>query len=967
MKKMTRMKRATGLCLAGAILFTGLCSTVQAGNTTPANEKNVSAQTAVPADMAEQSYRQYYSQFASVPRSQQEIVISAADFAKKEGDGITVLDSFAGRSKVLEWNETDGANAVEWRFNAPEVSLYAVELHYYAKESKNNSLNLALTINGQTPSRSAGSLQLPKMWKNAESEKKYDKTGNEVRPNQVQVLDWQRSFFQDAEGVLNEPYVFCFRKGENVLKLTGIRTDFVLDKIVLRNVKTPDAYAVAISDGKSSPDIQDQCIQLEGEDATLKSSSTLAPMYDRTSAATSPTDPVLMRYNTIGSYQWQTPGQWIEWTFRVEKPGYYNIAMRTRQNYQRAYPSNRRIYIDGKVPFAEMMQVPFHFSPDWYIKTLGDEKPYRFYLKAGEHTIRMEVVPGDSAAITAELQECVLQLNTLYRRIIMVTGTQPDNFRDYSLKTEIPGIEDTMREIRDRLKVAYDNIGNATGLRDGDTANIDRLVVQLDGFLKDLDTVPRRLSNFSSNISSLSAWMLNLKNQPLEIDYIRIQSENVETPDADAGFMDNFLFAVRQFLGSFVMDYNSVGDTTEAADALNVWIGLGRDQVQIIKEMVDEHFTPKTGIPVNIKLAKDSMIQATFAGRGPDLALFVAQDQPANLAVRNAVMDLSKFPSFEKAASSFSKESFVPYTYEGGVYGMPLSGSFNMMFYRTDIFEELELEPPQTWEDVYKIIPVIQQKNMNIGLPKVVIDATGAGSGTSAMFDTLLLQKGLNYFDDNRSVTKFDQPGALEAFREWTDFYTKYGLPMDFDLYNRFRTGEMPLGIANYTMYNQLRVGAPELNGLWKMVQLPGTRREDGTIDRSTGLVGNCAVIFNKCHPENGWKFVEWFSSAEAQAQYGRTIEALLGPSARYDTANLDALQLLPWSKAEQKILLDQWENVKGIPQVPASYYISRNLYNAFRNVTIYYSNPREILYKYNKEMNAEIKRKRVEFGLEEG
>lgn len=69
--------------------------------------------------------------------------------------------------------------------------------------------------------------------------------------------------------------------------------------------------------------------------------------------------------------------------------------------------------------------MPFGFSPDWYIKTLGDEKPYRFYLGVGTHTIRMEVVPGDSAAITAELQECVLELNTLYRRILMVTGTQP--------------------------------------------------------------------------------------------------------------------------------------------------------------------------------------------------------------------------------------------------------------------------------------------------------------------------------------------------------------------------------------------------------------------------------------------------------------------------------------------------------------------------------------------------------------
>ncbi len=966
MKRMTGLKRMASLGLTAALLLTGLPVLADGSGTSGDDQTPAAAQTQTPADSADQTYRQYMAQYASVPRSSQAIEIPAVSFAWKEGDGVAVRESFEGREQVLEWKDGETDSCVEWRFTVPEISLYAVELHYYALESKNSELELSLMINGQTPSRSASSLVLHKMWKNESTEKRYDKTGNELRPKQIQVLDWQSGFFQDTEGILNEPYVFCFKKGENTLRLTGIRTDFVLEKIVLRNLEKPEQYTIAVSDSQSSTVIENQIIELEGEEATLKSSSAIAPMYDRTSAATSPADPVLMRYNTIGSYNWQTPGQWIEWSFDIKKAGYYTIALRARQNYQRAYPSNRRITIDGKVPFAEMMEVPFAFSASWYMKVLGDQKPYRFYLGVGTHTLRMEVVPGDAAAITAELQECVLELNNLYRRILMITGTQPDLFRDYALESEIPGLKEDMDAIRKRLKTAYENIEASSGIRDGDTANIDRLVVQLEGFLEDTDTIPQRLSNFSSNISSLSAWMLNLKNQPLEIDYIRIQSEDVPIPEAGSGFLEGLAFMARQFIGSFVMDYNAIGDTATTDEALDVWIGLGRDQVQIIKELVDENFTAQTGIPVNIKLAKDSMIQATFAGRGPDIALYVAQDQPVNLAVRNAVVELSQFDGFEEAAAAFSPESFVPYTYENGIYGMPVTGNFNMLFYRTDILEELGLKAPNTWEELYAMIPVIQQKNMNIGLPKVVIDATGAGSGTSAMFDTLLLQKGLNYFNDDLSSTNFDQPEALEAFREWTDFYTKYGLPLDFDFYNRFRTGEMPLGVANYTLYNQLSVGAPELSGLWEMAQLPGTLQEDGTLNRSTGLVGTSAVMFKKCEKENGWEFIQWFTGAETQAQYGRTIEALLGASARYDTANLEALQQLPWTRAQQKILLDQWDNVQGIPQVPASYYISRNLYNAFRNVTIYYSNPREILYKYNKEMNAEIKRKRVEFGLEE-
>ena len=176
----------------------------------------------------------------------------------------------------------------------------------------------------------------------------------------------------------------------------------------------------------------------------------------------------------------------------------------------------------------------------------------------------------------------------------------------------------------------------------------------------------------------------------------------------------------------------------------------------------------------------------------------------------------------------------------------------------------------------------------------------------------------------------------------------------------------MPIGIDAYSMYNKLYLGAPEIAGNWEMIHLPGTVQEDGTINHAASVTGTNAIIFdNGCNQNNAWEFIEWFTSAEIQADYGRQIEALLGSAARYDTANLEAFQMLPWSNAQQKQLLKQWSEVKGIPQVPASYYISRNLYNAFRNVTLNNSNPREVLYKYNQEINREIERKRVEFGLD--
>ena len=48
---------------------------------------------------------------------------------------------------------------------------------------------------------------------------------------------------------------------------------------------------------------------------------------------------------------------------------------------------------------------------------------------------------------------------------------------------------------------------------------------------------------------------------------------------------------------------------------------------------------------------------------------------------------------------------------------MPETQYYNLMFYRTDILEELELEIPQTWDDLIALLPAIQKANMNVGIP----------------------------------------------------------------------------------------------------------------------------------------------------------------------------------------------------------------------------------------------------------
>ena len=963
------MKKAVAILLAAVMAGSvpsgpAVQAQSQVSSAPAAAAGNVTAGTAAADE--DTDYYQYSQTYSFLPSGNETIPLTS-DMLTSTTGAAALVEEFEGKTGVLKMETAEEETAATWEFSVEKSGLYRIRIDYYALENRASDVIFGLQINGKTPFFGCDELSVSKVWQYDTYETgtfRTDRSGNESRPTPVQLAGWQTAYLTDNQGLTNDPYAFAFFEGEQSLTLTGEMTDIYVAGIELCPIPTLPTYAETsyALDHTAAPDTEP--VFIEAEHPVRQSHSSIIPMYDRTSAATSPSHPTQIRYNTIGSYNWQSQGEWITWEFDIEQAGIYQIGMRVRQNFQRGYDTNRRIYIDGEIPFEELALVEFPYDGDWYVQVLGNEEPFSFYLEEGRHTITMEVIPGRTCEIYHTLKESVSHLNTIYRKIIMVTGTTPDIYRDYYLEREIPTLEQELKEERDRLAATYQRLQNTYGGRDGDTATLDRLIVQLDSFLEDFETIPGRVSSFNDNISALSSWMVRLKDQPLEMDYIEIVPEAAEFRQANTGLWESISYFWNQFIGSFLVDYNTVGEGGEAA--LNVWVGLGRDQVQIIKDLVDSVFLPEHDFNVTIRLAKDSMIQATYAGTGPDVALFVGPDQPVNLAVRGALEDLTQFADYEEVAARFSPQASVPYEYDGGVYALPITGTFNMLFYRSDIFEELGLTPPNTWEEFDALIPILQRRNMNVGLPRVVMDGTGLSPSASSVFDTLLLQKGMTYFTEDRRQTRFDTPEALDAFKQWTEYYTKYNVPKDFDFYNRFRTGEMPIGIETYSMYNKLAVGAPEIAGNWEMVQIPGTVREDGTIDRTTTVNGTSAIIFaGKGKAENAWEFLKWFTSAEIQADYGRTVEALLGAASRYDTANLEALRLLPWTNAQQKQLLGQWESVQGIPQVPASYYISRNLYNAFRRVTLSNDNPREMLYTYNNEINREIERKRIEFGLD--
>lgn len=747
----------------------------------------------------------------------------------------------------------------------------------------------------------------------------------------------------------------------------------VIDYIKLYQVEEIPTYKeVAASYDNLDVDIEGKFIKIQGEDAVLKSSPTLYPINDRSSPVTEPYHVSKIRMNSIGGYNWRWPGQWITWEVDIPEDGLYKIGIKFKQNMLRGVYSTRKLYIDGKVPFKEMEKIPFYYNNKWDMHVLGgEEEPYFFYLTKGKHEITLEVTLGDLAPLIRTVENSVLELNRAYRQIIMITGASPDPYRDYELEKKIPGLLDTFKEQSEILSRVLNRLVEVTGEKSDKTAILNTMVVQLEDFIDRPETIQRRLDTFKTNVGALGTWILTVREQPLEIDYIVVASPEQKMPEPDVGFIKKATHEVRSFFYSFIEDYNTIGNVAEDEDdvEITVWIGTGRDQAQVMKQMIDDTFTPLTGIYVKLQLVDmNSLLPATLAGQGPDVAMQIQNNIPVNYAMRNAVVDLTEFPDFDEVANRFRESALLPYRYDGGVYALPEHQIFSMMFYRKDIFEELELKVPETWEEFYEIIPELQKNHMEVALP-LAQDPQNPGDVQNLIpnqtFVMMLYQNDGELYAEYGKKSALDSPVSMEIFKDWTSLYTNYKLPLKFDFLNRFRTGEMPIGIADYTFYNTLAVAAPEIRGLWEFVPVPGTIQEDGTIRREVSSTGTAVVIMEQAkNKEASWEFLKWWTSKETQVRFGREMESLMGAAARYPTANIEALEELPWPVKDYQRIEEQWQWVRGVPEVPGGYFTGRHLDNAFREVINNGTNPREALTDYVVYINDEIRAKRKEFNL---
>lgn len=970
-----------GAILIAAILLTWRSATNEPRAYPVVSDRDLFATLQSPEE-GEASYIQWIrgEKAASLKAAKGEgMTLLAADYAAAAPEAkITRRYDAERAADVVDWNNDEGW--LEWQVEVPEDGLYEVTVRYAPLDGSFGPIVRGIQIDGEFPYREAERLELDRLWKDRQYPYERNSIRNEVRPVQLEVKGWIEKTLAD-HSVSPEPLKIALAKGKHTLRLTGVSEPVSLHSISIEPpapIPSYAEYASAHEAGQSAGNGSWFDI-VEGENFKQKTASGIRTL-SISDAFISPDPKGRIAYNAIGGTTWQNPGESVSWDLTVPETGWYALDVKYFQGYNGNATAYRTIEIDGKVPFREMLRYRFAPHSSIRLETLSDSdgNPYRFYLTEGTHSLRLTADNSLIRPAILALYQINERLTDIEQSVRVISGNYGfggvanlDLTRVWEMDRYDPQIEEKLRSLRDGLRFISDYLkGLYQGTTEATTA-LDEAIDRLDRMLDDVNNLPNEVTAFTDIKFGINNWTQSIENQPMYVDQWIVRAPEADPDIKEPGTGTKIKYAAAEFFRTFFQSYDTEAESGDGE--LTIWVQRGRDYVDLLQSMIEEEFTPRTGIKVNLSLTtnQNALLMSSAAGDQPDLALGFGMEVPADFAMRGAAADLSTFEGFEEVEKRFNPGVMRSYEYDGKVFGLPETVTYNMMFVRNDILEDLGIKPPDTWEDVRNILPTLQENAMTFMYPKVsnILTAQTTFMPLRPDFITPFYQHGAEFYTSDGLKPKLADDKSYAAFQEWVDWYGKYDLPRDVqEFFNYMRFGAIPVGIGDISTYIQLKTAAPELAGNWSMLPIPGVKQPDGTVARWTSQGTTSAMILEASDKKaEAWKFLEWWTSDDVQSRYGRDIESLAGIAYRWNTSNVNALQTLPWEEEDLQAINEQWRWAKNMPFVPGYYMLPREMEFAWNDVLLNGTPPREALDEAQMSLMREMLRKQTELDLKPG
>jgi multiple sugar transport system substrate-binding protein len=330
---------------------------------------------------------------------------------------------------------------------------------------------------------------------------------------------------------------------------------------------------------------------------------------------------------------------------------------------------------------------------------------------------------------------------------------------------------------------------------------------------------------------------------------------------------------------------------TAAAEEINVFLSPSPSATAI--QSFIPAFTEKTGITVNVTEvpygeAHQKLLLSVQQGQGQ---YDVAQFDNTFLAPYGAAGVMQPLDERVTASSEYDIADFEQGQqdygkFDGKTLGLTLSTEPMILWYRTDIYDELGLKAPTTWEEYKANAKAIQDAGKGSG------NILGWGPNSSWWFMTLVWSFGGQLYDAdlNPTVNTPEAVAAVQFFKDMLAFAPDGAISASGDdVTNKFLSTDIGAMI--------------QYSGYWGMALDPNSNKHVGKIGTAkmpmgtsdiTHLAGwNIGIPSDAKNADAGWQFMEFVLGKANSVDYLKAGAAAIGRKSI--SSNEELLALHPY------------------------------------------------------------------------
>lgn len=854
-------------------------------------------------------------------------------------------------------------DTVTLNIDVPVSGRYVMSFDYLSYDESILPVEMGMKIDGGYPFYEARSMKFETTWVSDGVD--VDRYGNEIVSLPDKLIRWEHKEVMDASYRYSDPLPVELTAGVHKLELNIQEGTLLLGNISL---EAPGDVAEYAGSTKAEGNA---LITIEAEDFYQRNDSSIHAIGEYGSSL-SPLSATTTVLNIIDEDSFNEAGQTVSYQFHVDNAGYYYIGMNYRQSEKNDFPVFVDWKIDGEIPNSAFKSYQVEAANKFRTVTLTDDNDDKLsvYLEPGDHIISLTISADNLRYALEAVDEIMSGISDLSLEVTKVAGTNKDKYRDLKLTRYIPDVQDRLLGWVDELYSLAEQAQPYVNAKSQDKVAAFSYLLIAANQLKSLAEKPNelvyRVDELSTSVNSINTQIANfvdlINDNDLSIDRIYIYQDGARLPKGQNIFQ-SIGTSLKRFGYSFMGQSYSASNTDESH--IQVWVNRPRTYVEIMQKMIDEKFTPETGIEVDLSIMTDAqkLILSNASGDTPDIATGINYSIPFDLAIRGSLVDLSKFDNYKEVFGRYSEGLLVPSVVGDGLYSLPETMNFYVMFYRTDILSKLGLSVPNTMDELIAMLPDLQMRGLNVYYPTAAMLVMRNFHGTTP----IIYQMDGALYGDTALDILVDSEATVEGFTELTELFTLYDLPVDVpNFYQHFRNGDLPIGIADFNSYNLILNAAPEIANSWSIALVPGIEdEENGEVKRYMSGGAESTVMFSSDdeREQKAWQFMEWWSRADIQAEFGQRLQILYGDEYIWPTANLEAFERLPYPTSDKDIILTQAQYILETPRLLGSYMMERELSNAFNDVVVNGDTVRSRIDEVAKTVLRETERKLEEFG----